>query len=457
MQAAAHTPGGFGGVPQSVGKEFTDSANSDLDELEIACAIAAGELSSPQRVVNMSLFAIRITGTGTAYRSKDDQFTYRPPELYLTDDFLARCNGLQVIYEHPEKATLDSEEFADRTIGSIFLPYIQGDEVWGIAKIYDDAAIAELSDPDKKMSTSPTVVFRTLTENAIIELDNGKAMLIEGKPSLLDHVAICPYGVWDKGGEPAGVLNNSTGAIDMPLTAEEFQKKADEYEARAKADAEEKDALKQKIADMEAGAKPAPAMTAADKAKADAEEEEAKKKADAEAEEEKKKADAEAEEKAERVKADAALRTEVQALRAGLTLSDEDRNKIATAQMRAETVFRAFGDSTPAPMLGETVTAYRKRLVGKMKDHSPAWKPVDMSVIADSMIDLVEQQVYADASVAARNPVSVAGGGLREIKRTSPGGHQISEFVGDVSAFTSAFKPPVRRFVTQMNKGDIRH
>jgi hypothetical protein len=404
----------------------------------------------------MSLFAIRITGTGTAYRSKDKQFTYRPPEHYLNDEFLARCNGLQVIYEHPAGATLNSEEFADRTVGSILLPYIRDDEVWGIAKIYDDAAIEEMSDPEKKMSTSPTVVFRNVKDNAIIELDNGDPILIEGIPSLLDHVAICAYGVWDKGGEPTGVLNNSTGVNEM--TEDELKKKSDEFEAKAKADAAKCDEYEKKIADMQAkmdameADKPASAMTAADKAKADAEEEE-KKKADAEAKEEKKKADAEAE---ATKKADAALRADVAALQKGLTLSDEDRNKIAEAQMRAQGVALAFGDSAPSPLLGESPLAYRRRLMGKFKEHSAAWKAVPLEAISDAVIDLAEKQVYADAAVAARNPASVPAGGLREIKRTSPGGHQISEFVGSVSAFTGAFKPPVRRFVTQINK-DTRH
>jgi 8-oxo-dGTP pyrophosphatase MutT (NUDIX family) len=418
-----------------------------LNELEIARLMAAGELDSPQRVFNMSLFAIRITGTGTAYRSRDKQFTFRPPEHYLNDEFLARCNGLPVIYEHPEKATLDSEEYADRSIGSILLPYIQGDEVWGIAKVFDDNAVEEMSDPDKKMSTSPTVWFRNLEDNVIIELDNGKPILIEGIPSILDHVAICPYGVWDKGGEPTGVLNNSLGVADMAMTEDEMKSKMDAFEAKAKADAAE---YEKKIADMQAkmDAMMPPVAAAADseeekKAKADAE---AKAKADAEEAEAKKKADAEEEEK--KAKADAAVRAltqEVATMRASLNLTDADRAKIADAQMKGDSLARAFGDSAPAPTLGESCLAYRRRLVGKFKEHSPAWKSVDMAAISDAALDVVEQQVFADAQAASRNPATVTGG-LREIKRTGPGGHQISDFVGSISEFTRMHKPPVRGF-----------
>ena len=113
--------------------------------------------------------------------------------------------------------------------------------------------------------------------------------------------------------------------------------------------------------------------------------------------------------------------------------------------MKADSVARAFGDSAPHPTLGESCTAYRRRLVGKFKEHSPAWKSIDMAAISDAALDVVEQQVFADAQAASRNPATVTGG-LREIKRTGPGGHQISEFVGSISEFTRMHKPPVRGF-----------
>ena len=133
-------------------------------------------------------------------------------------------------------------------------------------------------------------------------------------------------------------------------------------------------------------------------------------------------------------------------MRASLSLSDADRAKIADAQMKADSVARAFGDSAPHPTLGESCLAYRRRLVGKFKEHSPAWKSIDLAAISDSALDVVEQQVFADAQAAARNPATVTGDTLREIKSTGPGGHQISTFIGPNSAFTRMHKPPVRGF-----------
>jgi hypothetical protein len=83
------------------------------------------------------------------------------------------------------------------------LPYLVGDEVWGVAKIYDQDAAQLMLDHD--LSTSPSVIFRDPSVNAVRKLESGRTLLIEGKPTLLDHLAICEAGVWDKGGDPTGV------------------------------------------------------------------------------------------------------------------------------------------------------------------------------------------------------------------------------------------------------------
>ncbi len=194
-----------------------------MDELDIARAIVAGELVSPQRYHNLLLIAMRITGTGLAYRTSWKEFVWRDSSLYLTPDFLARCNGLPVIWEHPPKNTLDSKEFSKRVIGSIFLPYLKNDEVWGIAKIHDDEAADALE--KEQLSTSPAVVLRD-ADSTVVKLEDGTPLLIEGKPTLLDHLAVCEQGVWDKQGPPAGVLSETLGERAENMT-EEDQKAAD--------------------------------------------------------------------------------------------------------------------------------------------------------------------------------------------------------------------------------------
>lgn len=207
----------------------------DMDELDVAKAIVTGELTSPQRYRNLLLIAIRITGTGAAYRSTGDEFVWRDPSIYMNDEFLQRCNGLFVILEHPPKEPmLNTQEFRKRIVGSIFLPYLKSDvnEVWGIAKIAD-MEVAELLETEQ-MSTSPGVIFIKSELKRELEVQDGKTLVIEGEPCLLDHVCICPYGVWDKGGEAAGVdsieTRNDSMGIKLDSLLQHF--KVDELHRR---------------------------------------------------------------------------------------------------------------------------------------------------------------------------------------------------------------------------------
>lgn len=210
------------------------------DELGIARMIASGSVTSPQRYHNVTLWAMRITGTGVSYRRpvfdvdaegivvldadgkpsllREEEFPWRDPAIYLNEEFLARCNGLPVIWKHPKGATLDSKEYERRNVGTIFLPFIRGDEVWGVAKVFDDdanEALAAGAVDGKDWSTSPAVVLSDPNNPSYkFRLEDGSLLLVEGKPSLLDHLAICERGVWDKGGEPAGIINDSVDIAD---------------------------------------------------------------------------------------------------------------------------------------------------------------------------------------------------------------------------------------------------
>lgn len=190
-----------------------------MDELAIAKAIRDGELTSPQRYGNLLLIAIRITGTGVSYRLAHDEFVWRDPAIYRTAEFLERCNGLPVILDHPEDVPmLNTEEFHDRMVGTVFLPYFKGnDEVWSIAKVFD-MRVADVLE-NEQMSTSPAVVFMGVEPGSVHKMKDDNTLLIEGKPSLLDHVALCSLGVWDKGGPPTGVdsIDTRTDALNQIL------------------------------------------------------------------------------------------------------------------------------------------------------------------------------------------------------------------------------------------------
>lgn len=178
-------------------------------ELDLAHAMVARFAFSPQPLEHSVLFDLRITGTGTAYRRALDEFVYRPPENFLTDAFVERCQGLPVVYEHPKGGTIGASETQDVVVGTIVLPYIRGSEVRGIARILDlDVAHHMLTD---HRSTSPAVAFHA-DDAESSRLDDGSTLLVEGIPSRLDHLAICDEGVWDKNQAPSGVSASAIGA-----------------------------------------------------------------------------------------------------------------------------------------------------------------------------------------------------------------------------------------------------
>ena len=495
-----------------------------MDELGVAVAMSTGRLTSPQLYGNMHLFDMRITGTGVAYRNekKDadgkvlqkSEFVYRRPENYLTNEFVQRCNGLQVIMMHPDKAVLDSKEFAARTVGAMMLPYIKGDEVWGIAKIYDDDAVEMLT--SSQMSTSPGVILGGGDQRFTTE--DGTPLLIEGKPALLDHLAICERGVWDKGGEPYGVrTDSSTTHEEFSMTDEDkkildkqiaesiaaafqaqaaraddnngkkldkmlsgldsfskrmdaFEKKMDAMEEKdKKADAEgcermdgesdedfkkRSDAFeKEKKADAEEGK---PEKVAADKKDSDEKDIKKMDKKDADEEDDKKKADAAltAENKE--------LKDRLASIEAGMgdmrkqlpkQITDSERHDFVNAQSAADEVYNAFGKRAPYPLTGESVFEYRRRLAHNLKDHSAKWKDTDVLAL-DSLpiFTNVEKDIFADSIKAAKNPSDLGEGELREIPRIdSATGQRLIEWAGNKSFIARMKRAP--RYVKRINVG----
>ena len=415
---------------------FSDAAALPKDETELSIArqIASGELSSPQPLVNGQLFDLRITGTGTAWRPASGEFVYRPPENFLTDEFVQRCSGLPVIFEHPE-GPLDTDEFRDRIVGTIIYPYLSKDEVRGIARIMDEDAAILMG--TTHASTSPAVVF-TQPQNKV-EID-GDSITIEGKPALLDHLAICTSGVWDKSGLSSNGINN--GVNDM-VDETKVEKKGAEVETKKEeipawaADMHTKldglhtrlDAL-EKAGEEEKENEPAPAMDAAEADKKKAEE--ARIEADS--------ADRKA--MAKRIEElDSQLKMMMK------TPSHEDRDELGKVQARADSIMQLFSERAPMPMYGERSIEYRKRLADKLKKHSKQFSSVALDSIEGPTFDIVENTIYQDAQGVALSQNQSSSGRLIPITEKDAAGRTITKFLGDIMSpeFMGAFdSPPVR-------------
>lgn len=452
-----------------------------MTELDVAEQIRDGLLASPQRLGTMELWSIRITGTGASYRAGLNEYVWRDASLYLNDEFLRRCNGLPVIWVHPEtKAKLDSEEFGNRVVGTVMLPFIKGDEVWAVCRLYDAEAISEMK--KSQLSTSPGVVFLPSDGNETYELANGDTFLIEGKPSLLDHIALVPAGVWDKGGPPTGVAPTSQQTAGVTMTEDEkavaaredaakldkiigaldgLGKRMDAYE---EADKARKDAAECEKRDAEEKAakdrKDAEEAEKAAKDRKDAEETAvADRKDAAETEEEKRALEKANEAKAEKERDDArkdaaaaqaeiaGLKDQLATVTAFMTEMKRDvpaaeRDALAAAQARADSVAAMFGDRAAAPMPGETSLAYRKRLLDKFKSHSPRFKESRFDGADVHTIDAVEGIIYQDAADVARAPARTTVGSLFPRVRQDAAGRQITTFEGDIGAFIAPFTAP---------------
>ncbi|WP_353613953.1 DUF2213 domain-containing protein [Mangrovibacter phragmitis] len=438
----------------------------NLTELEVAQRIRDGTLPSPVQFSNMWLVNLRITGTGLAYRAGINEHVWRDPNLYLNDEFLARCNGLPVIANHPDKAVLTEEDFKTRIVGSVMLPYIRGDEVWAVCRIYLREIVEEIA--KKTVSTSPSVVFNN--QSGSVEVQDGETnFLIEGKPYLLDHIALVTeshgtLGVWDKEKIPQGVEVTNEGDIDMDK--EELQALiAGAVSDAVKGVSQKIDGVMARMDSMEAGAKERAdaeeekrkADEAAEKEKADkakADEEEKRKADEAEKEEEKRKADEAAEE--EKRKADEAKADEdAKKAEEEKTKADED---MTDARVKADSAYTACGKSAPAPLSGEKALDYRKRALMAMQKYSPEHKDLNIRAIADSaVLSVVEEAIYSNARKAIDAEMNSTPGMLNKRTRSDAAGRVITEYAGDMNAWLSAFKIPPRKVVNFRTQGAVNN
>jgi hypothetical protein len=177
-----------------------------INELQVAERIADGDLPSPTEFMNSWYWALRISGTGVAWRASVREFCLREPSVWLSEEMQRRCLGLPVVMKHPDAGILNSQEFATRAVGMIVYSFVRGSDLMGVARILDAAAIEILQEG---ADTSPAVQFGPDT-GARVMVDD-KPLLIESDPLLLDHVAIVARGTWTRDGPP-GVENSLSEA-----------------------------------------------------------------------------------------------------------------------------------------------------------------------------------------------------------------------------------------------------
>ena len=188
----------------------------EYDENDIAKAIAMGKLASPQYFNGNFLFDMRITGTEISVRGTEKrgmkEVTYRDPNVFLGRKFINLCQGVKVVFDHPED-DVDAEYLRNRQVGTIIYPYIFGKELWGIAKIFNIPFGILLT--KEIYSTSPSVTNR---KNFPVLINSKIRALYEGSPFVVDHLAIVGKGVWDKSGRAIPGINSPVNHVNKKGT-----------------------------------------------------------------------------------------------------------------------------------------------------------------------------------------------------------------------------------------------
>lgn len=193
-------------------------------DTDIALAMQEGKIEGIVDRGDYYLVNLRITGTGIKTRVIDGQEVEidRPIEYFCSEHFLHECRGLPVTVEHPEER-VNKDTFGECVIGSIFHPYIRGDEVWGVAKIYNREAIKTIL--TEEQSTSPNVI----SANLFFKADEPRVEDYES----INHVAIVRAGFWDNG-KPAIILKE--GDMSEEQSSTEETKKEEKKDEASKED-----------------------------------------------------------------------------------------------------------------------------------------------------------------------------------------------------------------------------
>lgn len=272
-------------------------------------------------------------------------------------------------------------------------------------------------------------------------------------------------------GDALGALKSRADAEDEKAAEEkraDARKRADSFkfskrgdgesdeDYKARHDAEEKACAD---AEMEAGEAEEKAADKARKRRSDAESEEEKERADAARADSEKKSRADSEGTAAQI---AALRAELAAVKGSLPLarSDEDAGTLATVQARADSIYTMIdGSRARAPMLGESVLAYRRSFLEDLKKHSARYKDVNLAVIAadEAAFKAVEAGIYEDAKTYANDSSRYTPGELRPMVHRTDSGHTIRTYAGDPLSWMAKFAGPTRQFAQINDRPVLRN
>jgi hypothetical protein len=216
--------------------------------------------------------------------------------------------------------------------------------------------------------------------------------------------------------------------------ADKARKDAEEAEARSRADADDK--LDKLLAHLDSLGKRMDAYEARRKDEDGEDDDEIEEKGDP------KKLGADSSRK-DSVRADSAAdleEIENHKLKVGPTYKVAADSVIAEIQTQADRAATAWGKDAKHPWDGEGITAYRRRVAREHQKHSNSWKDVDLNTLAGQSLRNAVQQIFADSIAASSSPESYPDTLIERHVRDPISGQKRIEFYGSPSAWTNQFK-----------------
>jgi len=122
-----------------------------------------------------------------------------------------------------------------------------------------------------------------------------------------------------------------------------------------------------------------------------------------------------------------------------------DETEFAKAHEAADEVLRPFKQFAPRYMEGETLAGYQKRLAGRVQQHAPSMKNVNLRESVGTAFNLIEKQIYEEARREAVRPTTIPEGEMRELTKYDATGRPFIEWHGSPKAWMDDFSNGAKR------------
>jgi len=103
---------------------------------------------------------------------------------------------------------------------------------------------------------------------------------------------------------------------------------------------------------------------------------------------------------------------------------------LAAIQSRADSVATKFGEAGPRPVQGETLRAFRLRVLEGLQHHSPEFTDFNLGRADGAMLDVAENEIFKAAERVAESGTETSAP-LVEVEETNALGQRITKRYGD--------------------------